>query len=135
MATKLSSAPPVEETTNTLANMRRNQSGIVCGLKGEPALCRRLAEMGLVPGVEVRVEQKALFGGPVQICVRGYKLGLRADQAACIQMKSESPICAPSCGASCQNIPTFNRASPVSSSPAVGLCAFIFPSFHSYIFS
>jgi len=39
-------------------------------------LVRRLAEMGLTPGVEVKLLRKGPFRGPLQIEVRGVALAL-----------------------------------------------------------
>jgi len=43
---------------------------------------RRLQEMGIVPGVEVRLVKSAPFGDPIEVRVLGYKLALRRSEAA-----------------------------------------------------
>lgn len=42
---------------------------------------RRLMDMGLIPGVTVKVTGKAPLGDPIEILVRGYKLTLRKKEA------------------------------------------------------
>jgi ferrous iron transport protein A len=42
----------------------------------------RLLEMGVTPGVEVRLVGKAPFGDPLELEVRGYRLSIRRQEAA-----------------------------------------------------
>ena len=49
----------------------------------------RLSEMGLMPGVEVRMVKKTPFGGPVQIKLNNYYLTLRKEDALFIIVKSK----------------------------------------------
>jgi ferrous iron transport protein B len=73
--------PPAVAPSPTLADLQPGQSGCIASLAGRPAIRRRLAEMGLVPGVEVTVERRAPLGDPIEVAVRGYRLSLRGDQA------------------------------------------------------
>jgi ferrous iron transport protein A len=41
----------------------------------------KLMEMGCVPGEIVKVEQIAPMGDPISICVAGYSLSLRINEA------------------------------------------------------
>jgi Fe2+ transport system protein FeoA len=43
-------------------------------------------EMGLVPGVKVRVVKSAPFGDPIEIRLRGYSLALRINEAEAIEV-------------------------------------------------
>jgi ferrous iron transport protein B len=70
----------------TLADLRPGQGGRVAGLRGPIAVRRRLAEMGLVPGVDLAVARVAPLGDPIEITLRGYRLSLRADQARCVAL-------------------------------------------------
>ncbi|MGE0867028.1 MAG: ferrous iron transport protein A [Kofleriaceae bacterium] len=54
----------------------------VRGIEGPRAFRRRLLEMGLVPGVRVRVIAVAPLGDPLQIEVRGGQWSLRRAEAA-----------------------------------------------------
>lgn len=51
---------------------------------GEGRLRRRLLEMGLSPGIVIKVEGVAPLGDPVEVRVRGYLLTLRRDEAASV---------------------------------------------------
>lgn len=47
----------------------------------------KLLAMGLIQGTEITMVRKAPLGCPVQICVRGFALSLRAHEAAAIEME------------------------------------------------
>jgi ferrous iron transport protein A len=49
---------------------------------GEDAVTIRLLEMGLTPGVVVRVVGRAPFGDPLELEVRGYRLSIRRAEAS-----------------------------------------------------
>ena len=59
----------------------------VSAVNGDTAISRRLMEMGVVPGVSVRVVKTAPFGCPMEIRVRGYNLALRRTEAETISIK------------------------------------------------
>jgi ferrous iron transport protein A len=61
----------------------------VTDVAGPRAFRRRLLEMGLVPGVKVRVVSVAPLGDPLQIEVRGGQWSIRRDEAA--QISIEEP--------------------------------------------
>ena len=42
----------------------------------------RLLEMGVTPGVEIRLVGKAPFGDPLELELRGYRLSIRRQEAA-----------------------------------------------------
>jgi ferrous iron transport protein A len=50
----------------------------------DEAYRRRLLDMGLVKGAEFVLIRRAPLGDPVEIEVRGYRLSLRQDEAACL---------------------------------------------------
>ena len=53
----------------------------VASVNGTGPISRRLKEMGVVPGVSVRVVKTAPFGDPVEIRLLGYNLALRRSEA------------------------------------------------------
>jgi Fe2+ transport system protein FeoA len=61
----------------------------VIAVNGNNAITKRLMEMGVVPGVSVRVIKSAPFGDPLEIRVRGYHLAMRKNEADAIEV-SES---------------------------------------------
>ncbi|MDL2253275.1 ferrous iron transport protein A [Ruminococcaceae bacterium OttesenSCG-928-I18] len=58
----------------------------VAKLTGEGALKRRIMDMGITKGCEVRVEKVAPLGDPVEVHLRGYALSLRKSEAECIEL-------------------------------------------------
>ena len=48
----------------------------------------RLAEMGVMPGVDIRMVKKSPLGGPVQIKINNYYLTLRKEDAILIYVES-----------------------------------------------
>ena len=55
-------------------------------VSGPRAFRRRLLEMGLVPGVQVRLVAIAPLGDPLQIEVRGGQWSIRRAEAAQIEV-------------------------------------------------
>lgn len=71
----------------TLAQISVGASATVTGIRAEPALEQRILEMGLLPGVQVKVLRFAPLGDPIEIKVMGYSLSLRRSEAACIEVE------------------------------------------------
>jgi ferrous iron transport protein A len=59
----------------------------VVDVTGGDATALRLIEMGLTPGVRVRVVGSAPLGGPLEIELRGYRLSIRRREAARIAVE------------------------------------------------
>jgi ferrous iron transport protein A/ferrous iron transport protein B len=82
----------------TLDALRVGQSGTIRAVAGEGALRLRLLDMGLIPGTKVTLIKVAPMGDPIEICVRGYELTLRKEDARNIALAvkegDENGICA-----------------------------------------
>jgi ferrous iron transport protein A len=76
-----------EGLTMTLADLGRGESRTVLSVRGESAVTRRLMEMGVIPGVAVRMVKSAPFGDPLEINVRGYSLALRRNEAESVELE------------------------------------------------
>ena len=74
----------------TLADLKPGECGTIIRLLGQARGRLRLMEMGLTPGVHVKVTRHAAFGGPLDIQVRGYNLSLRVEEAKCIWLGIEA---------------------------------------------
>ena len=70
----------------TLREMKPGQSGKVISIGESGPLKRRIMDMGITPGVEVKVVKMAPWGDPVDIRIRGYELSLRREEAARIEV-------------------------------------------------
>jgi Fe2+ transport system protein FeoA len=64
------------EEVCSLAGLCEGECGVLTHSACGVGLGRRLAEMGLTPGIEVRIVRKCPFHGPVQVEVRGVTLAL-----------------------------------------------------------
>ena len=71
----------------TLADLEKGESRKVVSVRGENAITRRLMEMGVIPGVDVRMVKSAPFGDPLEIKVRGYSLALRRNEAESVEVE------------------------------------------------
>ncbi|MEO6590576.1 MAG: FeoA domain-containing protein [Pyrinomonadaceae bacterium] len=70
----------------TLANLQIGSEAKVTKINGNNGITKRLMEMGVVPGVAVKVVKSAPFGDPIQILVRGYNLAMRKSEADVIEV-------------------------------------------------
>ncbi|MBX7169343.1 MAG: ferrous iron transport protein A [Pyrinomonadaceae bacterium] len=74
--------------SNSLAHLPIGEEAKVLSIAGNSPVTRRLMEMGIIPGVSVKVVKTAPFGSPLQIKVRGYHLALRKSEAETIEVLS-----------------------------------------------
>ena len=72
---------------NTLKDVKIGNRAKVVKLHGEGALRRRIMDMGITKGVEVRVRKVVPLGDPIEITVRGYELSLRKEYAQMIEVE------------------------------------------------
>lgn len=70
----------------SLTNLPVGITAKVISINGNNAISKRLMEMGVVPGVSVRVVKSAPFGDPLEIRVRGYHLAMRKNEADAIEV-------------------------------------------------
>jgi Fe2+ transport system protein FeoA len=71
----------------TLTDLDEGRRGIIVRAVGGYGLVRRLAEMGLTPGTEVKLLKKGPFGGPIEVEVRGVALALGRGVASKVLVK------------------------------------------------
>lgn len=64
-----------------LADLAIGAAARVTAVVGDAEVRRRLLEMGLTPGVRVRVVRVAPLGDPIELAVRGYRLSVRRSEA------------------------------------------------------
>ncbi|MDI6453143.1 FeoA family protein [Peloplasma aerotolerans] len=86
MRIRLDKSRPGEQTI--LSNLRKGQKAKVVFLNTEDkALRRRLLDMGITEGVQVKVKKIAPLGDPVDIELRGYELCLRKRDMSLIDVE------------------------------------------------
>ena len=73
--------------TINLRNMAINQTGTIVAVRVGGELGRRIREMGLVPGTEITVKQRAPLNDPVALRVMDGTLTLRNNEADYIEIE------------------------------------------------
>lgn len=71
----------------TLRRMHKNQEGEIVAINGTGELGRRLREMGLVPGTNVRIMGRAPLKDPVAVRIMGSTVSLRNGEADQIEVE------------------------------------------------
>ena len=71
----------------TLKGARIGERVKVVKLHGEGPVRRRIMDMGITKGVEIRIRRMAPLGDPIEVTVRGYELSLRKDDAEMIEVE------------------------------------------------
>ena len=74
-------------TAMNLSNLPLGVHARVTSVKGEGIISRRLMEMGVVPGVSVRLVKSAPFGDPIEVRLLGYSLAIRKNEAEAIEVE------------------------------------------------
>ena len=70
----------------TLRDVKIGETAKVVKLHGEGPVKRRIMDMGITKGVDVRIKRVAPFGDPIELTVRGYQLSIRKEDAAKIEI-------------------------------------------------
>lgn len=77
---------------NTLEALEPGEIGIITGVSNKShAVKRRLIDMGLTPGTEIKIIKLAPLGDPMEISLRGFHLSLRKSDAGMITIGSAPP--------------------------------------------
>ena len=69
-----------------LAGLLPGERALVRRVFGAPDFSRRMSELGLVPGTEVRMVRRAPFGDPIEFVVRGTHFSIRRAEAEGIRV-------------------------------------------------
>ena len=76
----------MSEKSRTLADLSIGQSGYVRIVNGDGCRRRRIIDMGITPGTEIKIIKAAPMGDPIEIAMRGYSLSLRREDAQRIEL-------------------------------------------------
>ena len=79
--------PPVRDVTQ-LAKLDMGGRGRIVRVTGSGEVSRRLLEMGITPGAEIRLLRAAPLGDPLEFDIRGYRLSLRRSEAEQIDVET-----------------------------------------------
>ena len=72
-----------------MKTLREVAIGSTCKVKklhGEGAVKRRIMDMGITKGVEIKVQKVAPLGDPMEVTVRGYQLSIRKADAEMVEV-------------------------------------------------
>jgi len=70
----------------TLDELPVGRSARVVSVNGTGRVTQRLMEMGVIPGIGVKVIKTGPFGDPIEIRLRGYSLAMRKNEAEAIEV-------------------------------------------------
>jgi ferrous iron transport protein A len=70
-----------------LAQLQPGEKGRITGIGSLGPKKRRLMDMGMIVGEEVRVEKVAPLGDPIEVTIKNYLLSLRKSEAEGIQVE------------------------------------------------
>ena len=68
-----------------LSDLRVGQHATIKGF-GKDEISIKLMEMGFIPGETIYIEKFAPLGDPISVCVAGYSLSLRLNEAQYINV-------------------------------------------------
>ena len=72
---------------HSLRSLQVNEKARISSITASGEMNRRLRDMGLVPGTEVRVVGRAPLKDPVALRLRDFTLTLRNNEADCIMVE------------------------------------------------
>jgi len=70
----------------TLDALPVGHSGRVVSVNGTGRVTQRLMEMGVIPGIGIKVIKTGPFGDPIEVRLRGYSLAMRKNEAEAIEV-------------------------------------------------
>lgn len=78
---------PSRDHHKRLADLKPGEQGTIETIHAHPETAGKLMQIGLCPGETVRVLRHAPLGGPVELDVMGYRLAIRREDAAEIELQ------------------------------------------------
>ena len=72
-----------------LAMLKPGEKGRIAKMGAIGPLRRRLMDMGVLIGEEVKVLKKAPFGDPIEVTIKNYNLSLRKKEAEIILVTTD----------------------------------------------
>lgn len=71
----------------TLKDLKPGEEGMVKSIGEKGVIRRRLMDMGITPGVKIKLIKVAPLGDPMEVLIRGYSLSLRKSEANRIEIE------------------------------------------------
>ena len=73
----------------TLKDVKVGETVTIRKITGEGAVKRRIMDMGLTKGVELKIRKVAPLGDPIELTVRGYELSIRKADAMMVELEDQ----------------------------------------------
>ena len=73
----------------TLKDVKVGEPVKIRKITGEGAVKRRIMDMGLTKGVELKIRKVAPLGDPIELTVRGYELSIRKADAMMVELEDQ----------------------------------------------
>ncbi len=73
----------------SMRQMKENQRGVIAAVRAGGELGKRIRDMGLVPGTEIKIQGRAPLHDPMAIRLMGFTLTLRNNEADYIDVTVE----------------------------------------------
>ena len=73
----------------TLKDVKVGETVKIRKITGEGAVKRRIMDMGLTKGVELKIRKVAPLGDPIELTVRGYELSIRKADAMMVELDDQ----------------------------------------------
>lgn len=74
----------------TLKDVKVGETVKIRKITGEGAVKRRIMDMGLTKGVELKIRKVAPLGDPIELTVRGYELSIRKADAMLVELEDQA---------------------------------------------
>jgi ferrous iron transport protein A len=74
----------------TLKDVKVGETVKIRKITGEGAVKRRIMDMGLTKGIELKIRKVAPLGDPIELTVRGYELSIRKADAMMVELEDQA---------------------------------------------
>ena len=78
-----------EPAPRALSELAVDRPARVVDVDGDPAVARRLRDLGFLPGTAVRLVRRAPLGDPAVYALRGTQFCLRRSEAGAVRVREE----------------------------------------------
>ena len=75
------------DSKGSLADLPVGTKATIVGISPQSRGCKKFADVGIVPGIELLIEAHAPFGGLIRVKVMETSMALHKDDAACIMLE------------------------------------------------
>ncbi|MCQ2069969.1 MAG: ferrous iron transport protein A [archaeon] len=70
-----------------IKDMKQGDTATVVNVSGEGQLRKRIMDLGLTKGTEIKIVRIAPLGDPIEIELRGYRLTVRKTESSIVELE------------------------------------------------